>query len=74
MRASKNIAVFLDAVNVASIAIIGAVCIEMGKSTLTDARAIAICLISMVLTFGFRQLNSAWVVVLGALLGYILNF
>jgi chromate transporter len=73
MRNSKNLAVFLDAVNVASVAIIGAVCIEMGKSTLTDARAIAICLISMVLTFGFRQLNSAWVVV-GALLGYLLNF
>src|SRR5690606_32825043 len=42
MRKSKIFTAFLDAVNIAAVAVIIAVCIEMGKDTLTDWRTILI--------------------------------
>ena len=74
MRNSYLMAAFLDAVNVASVAVIVAVCVEMGKSTITDWRTIVIAIISIAFTFGFRKVNSALVVVGGALLGYLLSW
>jgi chromate transporter len=73
MRKSKIIAVFLDAVNIAAVAVIVAVCVEMGKDTLTDWRAILIAVISLISVFVFKKMNSAFIVIGGALLGYILT-
>lgn len=74
MRNSKLVAVFLDAVNVASIAIIVAVCYQMGRDTITDWRTVAIAVVSLAAVFGFRKVNSAIVVIGGAGLGYLLSF
>jgi chromate transporter len=74
MRKSKTIAAFLDAVNIAAIAIIVAVCIEMGKDTLTDWRTIIIALISIIAVFVFKNLNSAFIVIGGAFVGYVLTW
>ena len=73
MRKSKWISAFLDAVNVAAVALIIAVCIEMGKETLTDWRTIAIAVASLVVVFGFKKLNSAYIVLSGAILGFLLT-
>lgn len=73
MRNSKMFSIFLDAVNVASVAIIISVCFAMGKDTITDWRTIAITIVSIALTFGFKKINSAFIVVGGSLLGYILT-
>ncbi|OXG09662.1 chromate transporter [Flavobacterium araucananum] len=73
MRNSKLFAAFLDSVNVASVAIIIAVCFEMGKDTITDWRTILIAFLSIVITFGFKKLNSACVVLGGSLIGYLLT-
>jgi chromate transporter len=73
MRNSTLFAHFLDAVNVASVAVIIAVAFEMGRETITDWRTIVIAIASIVLTFGFRKVNSALVVIGGALLGYLLT-
>jgi len=73
MRNSILFSSFLDAVNIASIAIIIAVCYEMGKSSIMDWRTILIAIVSMVLTFGFKKINSALVVLGGSLLGYLLT-
>jgi chromate transporter len=72
MRNSKPFALFLDAVNVASIAIIVAICYELGRDTITDWRTIVIALLSIVLVFKYRKINSAFVVLGGALVGYLL--
>lgn len=72
MRNSKLFSAFLDAVNVASVAIIIAVCFEMSKETITDWRTIFIALTSIIITFGYRKVNSAFVVIGGAVLGYLL--
>lgn len=73
MRHSKLFSAFLDAVNVASVAIIIAVCYQMGKETITDWRTILIALISLILTFGFRKINSAFIVLGGSLAGFLLT-
>ncbi len=73
MRQSKLIGAFLDAINVAAVALILAVCIEMGKDTLTDWRTIVIAIISLIVVFYFKKLNSAFIVLGGALGGYVLT-
>ncbi len=73
MRQSKGLSIFLDAVNVASVAIIAAICLTMGKETITDWRTILIAMISAIVVFKFKKINSAFVVIGGALLGYLFN-
>lgn len=73
MRNSILFSAFLDAVNVASVAIIISVAYAMGKDSITDWRTIAIAVLSIVLTFGFKKINSAFIVIGGSLLGYLLT-
>ncbi|GAA6765681.1 MULTISPECIES: chromate efflux transporter [Flavobacterium] len=72
MRNSKSLSASLDAVNIASVAIIIAVCFTMGKETIIDWKTISIALISVVVVFKFKTINSAFIVLGGALLGYLL--
>lgn len=72
MRKSKIITAFLDAVNIAAVAVIVAVCVEMSKDTLTDWRTILIAALSVIAVFVFKKMNSAFIVLGGALLGYLL--
>lgn len=74
MRNAKLFSAFLDAVNIASVAIIIAVCYTMGKESITDWRTVFIAIASIVLTFDFRKINSALIVLGGSLLGYLLTF
>lgn len=73
IRRYKSLSAFLDAVNVASVAIIAAVCFTMGKETITEWRMIIIALISACVVFKYQKVNSALIVLGGALLGYILK-
>ena len=73
LRESKLFSSFLDAVNIASISIILAVCYELGKDSIADWRAITIAIASCIVTFSFKKLNSAWIILGGAGLGYILQ-
>lgn len=72
LRNSKGLSAFLDAVNVASVAIIIAVCYEMGKECITDWRTITIAIVSSIIVFQFRKINCALVVIGGSILGYLL--
>ncbi|WP_370900820.1 chromate efflux transporter [Chryseobacterium gossypii] len=71
MRNSEMFSAFLDAVNVASVAIIISVCVSMGEDTITDWRTIVIALLSLTFSFGYR-INSAFIVLGGSVLGYLL--
>ncbi len=73
MRNSGLMAAFLNHVNVASVAVIVAVAVTMSRDTLTDWRTIVIAVVSLAVTFGYKKLNSAFIVGGGALLGYILT-
>lgn len=74
LRNSKPFSVFLDAVNVSSVAIIISICIQMGVDTITDWRTILIALVSIVIAFNYKKINSAFIVIGGAFLGYVLTF
>lgn len=73
MRDSVLFSSFLDAVNVASVALIIMVCFTMGKTSVTEWKTILIAVLSLIITFGFRKINSVWVVLGGSLLGYLLT-
>lgn len=73
MRNSKIFSVFLDAVNAASVAIIVSVCISMGIETVTDWRTILIAVVCLYISFRYRKINSALIVVSGSVMGYLLN-
>jgi chromate transporter len=64
-------AAFLDAVNVAAIALMAAVMLELGRETLITWQAWLILGVGALMTLAFK-LNSAWVVVAGAVLGFLL--
>lgn len=72
IRKHKWIGAMLDAVNVAAVALIVAVCFKMGRETLLTWETIVIAIVSMVLVFFYKKINSAFIVVGGALLGYLL--
>lgn len=72
LRNSKGLSAFLDAVNVTSIALIIAVCLTMTKDIVTNWQSIIIALLSAIVVFKFKKINSAFIVLGGALLGYIL--
>ena len=65
---------FLDTVNVVSIAIILSVIIEIGKVSVLDWRTTTIAIVSLIITSYFKQLNTAFIIFGGALLGYLLTF
>lgn len=72
LRKSKAMSAFLDTVNIVSVAIILAVAVEMGKETFLDWRTVVIAVLGFVITFYFKKLNSAFTVLGGAALGYLL--
>jgi chromate transporter len=74
MRNSGLFSAFLDAVNVASVAIIISVCYAMGKETITDWRTILITAISLLLVIWLKKINSAFIVIGSSLAGYLLTF
>jgi chromate transporter len=65
---------FLDAVNVAAVALIISVCISMIRDAVTDWRTTVILLLGLISVWGFKKLNAVWVVLGGALIGYILQW
>ena len=74
MRKSKVLGYFLDSVNVAAVAIMFAVLITMSQQTLVDWQAAFIALVSVVLVFKFKKVSVMWVLIIGAILGYVLAF
>lgn len=74
LRKSKVMSAFLDAVNIASVAIISAVIVEIGREVLVDWRSILISIGGFVIFFFFRNINTAFIILGGSLLGYLLTF
>ena len=73
MRKSVLLRGFLNSVNVAAVAIMLAVLVIMGKETLVEWPSMVIAATSFFFVFGPKKLNSIWIIVLGAALGYVLH-
>lgn len=68
IRGSAIAGAFLDGVNVASLALMAAVSYQLGRSSIVDALTIGLAIASATLLLRFR-VNSAWLVLGGALAG-----
>ena len=72
MRSSAWMGAFLDAVNVAALALMATVTVELGMEVLTSWPAWLIVAAATVLTL-VRRVNAAWLVLGGALVGPLLH-
>jgi chromate transporter len=73
LRRSAATGYFLDAVNVAAVAVMVAALIAMGMESVTDWRSLVIAGVSMALTFGIKGWNPMWTVLGAAGLGALLH-
>jgi chromate transporter len=74
LRSSSLTAGFLDSVNIGAVGIMIAVTISLGRSVLVDWRSWVVLVISVGVTFGVKKVNALWIVLGGAILGYMLRF
>jgi chromate transporter len=73
LRKSPYIAAFLDAINIAAVAVIVAVLVEMSFEALVDWQTFTIAILSIIFVFIFKKINSAFIVLGGAGLGFLLT-
>jgi chromate transporter len=73
LRRSPFAGAFLDGVNVASLALMAVVTWQLGRVAVTDWLTLTLAMASATLLFRYR-LNSAWLVLGGALVGFAMQF
>jgi chromate transporter len=72
IRESRIFSKFLDAVNVSALAVMLVVAVQLGIEVLIDWRSWFIAIVSILLLLTVKKINVAYIVLGGALLGYIL--
>lgn len=72
LRKSPIAGAFLDGVNVASLALMFVVTCQLGRTTLIDFTTITMAIVSILLLLRF-ELNSAWLVLAGAIIGLVIR-
>jgi chromate transporter len=73
LRQSPTAAAVLDGVNVASLALMAVVSWQLGRAALVDPLTIAVAIGSALVLFRYH-VNSAWLIVGGAVLGWLWGF
>lgn len=68
LRKSDTVGAFLDGVNVASLALMAVVAVQLGRSALVDPVTVVLAVASAVALFRYR-INSTWLVLAGAVVG-----
>jgi len=65
---------FLEAVNVAAVAVMVVVTFKMAESIIIDWRTALICGLSIFVYFYFKKLNTLWIILGGAVMGFALSY
>lgn len=65
---------FLQAVNVAAVAVMLVVTVKMAQGTIIDWRTGLICVLSFVVYFAVKKINTLWIIIGGAILGGLLSY
>ena len=73
LRKYRALSYFIDGVNSASVALILAVCLLLGKEAMIDWRTAIIGLLSLITIFRWKNINSAYIVMAGAAAGWFLS-
>jgi chromate transporter len=71
IRQSPIAGAFLDGINVAALALMLVVTYQLGRAALVDVTTVVLAVVSAVILFRFR-VNSAWLVLGGAITGLLL--
>ena len=74
MKKSAILKNFLNLMSVGAVALMIAVVLKVGTSSLLEIKSAAIFAISLILVFTIKKINAMHIVVLGSLLGYISSF
>ena len=74
LRKSAVMSAFLDAVNIASVAIILAVVADLASEIILDWRSTLIALLGFAVAFIFKNINTAFIILGGGIAGYLLTF
>ena len=74
LRSSKITAAFLDAVNVAAVAVMLVVTLMLAKEVLLDWKSLIIASISFYIYFFQKKVSVVYLVLCGAILGWVLSF
>ena len=72
VRQSPLLGAFLDGVNVAALALMATVAWQLGRTAIHSLPTLLLALVSGILLFRFK-VNSAWLVLLGALVGMVVR-
>jgi chromate transporter len=70
LRRSAVAGAVLDGVNIASLALMGVVCWQLGRAALVDVVTVALAVTSLIALVRFR-INSAWLIGAGAFVGWL---
>lgn len=73
IRKYPAVGAFMDAVNVAAVALIFVIVVHMSRAAVEDWRAAIIAAVSLIVAFGFKKVNSALIVLGGGIAGYLLS-
>jgi len=73
LRNSAIASGFLDSVNIAAVALMIVVSVRLGQDILTDWKAWLIALLSIAVTTIYKKVSAFWIVIGGAILGYLLT-
>jgi chromate transporter len=74
MKKSAILKNFLNLMSVGAVALMVAVIIKIGTSSLFDLKSLGIFIISLTLVLTIKKINAMHIVLLGAILGYISSF
>ncbi len=74
LRNSNFFSKFLDAVNVSALAVMLVVAVQLGSEVLIEWQTWAIALLSLIAFLTIKKLNAAYIILGGAVLGYLLSF
>jgi chromate transporter len=72
LRASPTAGAFLDGVNVASLALMTVVTVQLGRAALVDLPTLVLAIASALVLLRFKP-NATWLVLAGALTGWLLH-
>jgi len=73
MRSNPLLTGFLEAVNVAAVAVMVVVSLKMAQSIVVDWKTGVICAASFFVYFYFKGINTLWIILGGAVMGYLLS-
>jgi chromate transporter len=71
VRKSPSAGAFLDGVNVASLALMGVITVQLGHAAIVDWITALLAAASAVVLLRFKKVNSTWLIAGGAIVGYV---